>query len=163
MSNRTLIVGWRQRWNRSLMQFIGRRVRTTVDVEDLAQETYLRLLRAPDLQEVNNPQGYLLKVASHVVAEWRDRQLPDENVDALHEDALVDERTPEFDLEVDLSRVRLERALGCVPVLTRTVLLLKFREHQPCKEIARRLDLTERQVRRHLSGGFERLRDALRD
>jgi len=50
MPNGTLLVGWRKRWNRSLLQFIGRRVRTSVDVEDLAQETYLRLLRARDLE-----------------------------------------------------------------------------------------------------------------
>jgi RNA polymerase sigma factor (sigma-70 family) len=163
MSNRTLLIGWRQRWNRSLMQFIGRRVRTAVDIEDLAQETYLRLLRARDLQGINNPQGYLLRVASHVVAEWRDRLPADKKVDALDEDFLVDERTPEFELDVDLSRVRLERALATIPVLTRTVLLLKYREGQPCKEIAHQLALTERQVRRHLTRGFDQLRGALHD
>jgi hypothetical protein len=45
MSNRTLLIGWRTRWNRTLLRFIGRRVRAAVDIEDLAQETYLRLLR----------------------------------------------------------------------------------------------------------------------
>jgi DNA-directed RNA polymerase specialized sigma24 family protein len=57
MSNRTLLIGWRKRWNRSLLRFIGRRVRAAVDIEDLAQETYLRLLRTRDLQGVSNPQG----------------------------------------------------------------------------------------------------------
>ena len=74
MANSTLLLGWRRRWNRSLFQFLGRRVRATVDIEDLAQETYLRLLRARDLGEVRNPQAYLLRVAQHVVLEWRDRQ-----------------------------------------------------------------------------------------
>ncbi|HEV7714318.1 MAG TPA: sigma factor, partial [Steroidobacteraceae bacterium] len=74
MSNGSLLVGWRRRWNRSLFQFLGRRVRAAVDIEDLAQETYLRLLRARDLSEVRNPQAYLLRVASHVVLEWRDHQ-----------------------------------------------------------------------------------------
>jgi RNA polymerase sigma-70 factor (ECF subfamily) len=163
MSNRALLIGWRQRWNRSLLQFIGRRVRAAVDIEDIAQETYLRLLRARDLQDVSNPQGYLLRVASHVLTEWRDRQPPREKVEALDEDFLVDERTPEIDLDVALSRLQLERALATIPVLTRTVLILKFRESQPCKEIAHRLDLTERQVRRHLTRGFEQLRRALLD
>jgi RNA polymerase sigma-19 factor, ECF subfamily len=163
VSNRTLLIGWRQRWNRSLLQFIGRRVRAAVDIEDLAQETYLRLLRARDLQGISNPQGYLLRVASHVVAEWRDRRLPNEKVEALDEDFLIDERTPEFELDVHLSQVHLERALASIPVLTRTVLLLKFRESYQCKEIARQLHLTERQVRRHLTHGFERLRGALLD
>jgi hypothetical protein len=78
MSNGTLLLGWRKRWNRNLLRFLGRRVRTSVDIEDLAQETYLRLLRARDLGSVRNPQAYLLTVASHVVSEWRDRQPPRE-------------------------------------------------------------------------------------
>jgi DNA-directed RNA polymerase specialized sigma24 family protein len=50
MHNRSLLE-WRQRWNRSLFQFLRRRVRSSVDVQDLAQETYLRLLRARDLSD----------------------------------------------------------------------------------------------------------------
>lgn len=58
------------RWNRSLFQFLRRRVRSSVDVHDLAQETYLRLLRARDLNnEVRNPLAYLLQVASRVAME----------------------------------------------------------------------------------------------
>ena len=67
MPNGSMLAGWQQRWNRSLLQFLGRRVRSAVDIEDLAQETYLRLLRARDLGEVRNPQAYLLRVASHVL------------------------------------------------------------------------------------------------
>ncbi len=163
MSNRTLLMAWRQRWNGSLLQFIGRRVRAAVDVEDLAQETYFRLLRARDLQAIHNPQAYLLRVASHVVAEWRIRQPPGFRVEALAEDLLVDERTPELELDSGLSEVRLAGALAGIPVLTRTVVLLKFADSRRCKEIAQRLDLTERQVRRHLTRGFEQLRHALAD
>ena len=103
MSNRTLLIGWRKRWNRSLLRFIGRRVRA-VDIEDLAQETYLRLLRARDLGDISNPQGYLLRVAAHVVAEWCVRRQSDENLDALNESFLDDERTPEFELDANLSQ-----------------------------------------------------------
>src|SRR5882757_4637917 len=91
MANGPLLVGWRKRWNRSLLRFLGRRVETGVDVEDLAQETYLRLLRARDLSDVRNPQAYLLRVASHVVSEWRDRRPPEEMFEAVDESLLVDE------------------------------------------------------------------------
>ena len=73
MHNQSRLLEWRQRWNRSLFQFLRRRVRSSVDVQDLAQETYLRLLRA-DLNAVRNPLAYLLQVASHVAMEWCDRQ-----------------------------------------------------------------------------------------
>jgi DNA-directed RNA polymerase specialized sigma subunit len=41
------------------------------------------------------------------------------------------------------------------------VLLLRFRENRGCKDIARDLELTERQVRRHLTRGYERLRSTM--
>lgn len=163
MSNRTLLIGWRQRWNRSLLRFIGRRARAAVDIEDLAQETYLRLLRARDLRDIRNPQGYLLRVAAHVVAEWRDRQPPNEKFEGLDESFLIDERTPEFELDTNLSQAVLNQALENIPALTRTVLLLKYRENHRCNEIAQELELTERQVRRHLTRGVEYLRGAMLD
>lgn len=160
MSNHTLLIGWRKRWNRSLLRYIGRRVRA-VDIEDLAQETYLRLLRARDLRDIGNPQGYLLRVAGHVVAEWCIRHRPDTKFEGLNELSLVDERTPEFELDANLSRAVLRRALESMPALTRTVLLLKYRENYQCKKIAEDLELTERQVRRHLTRGVESLRTAM--
>jgi RNA polymerase sigma-70 factor (ECF subfamily) len=143
------------------MRFIGRRVRAAVDIEDLAQETYLRLLRARDLRDVRSPQSYLLRVASHVVAEWRDRQPPEEMFEPVDEELLPDERSPEFELEAEVSQTRLEQALAEIPLMTRAVLILKFRENRQCKQIAAQLDLTDRQVRRHLTRGFEQLRSAL--
>lgn len=162
MSNQTLLLGWRRRWNQSLLRFIGRRVRAAVDIEDIAQETYLRLLRARDLQDVRNPQAYLLRVASHVVAEWRDRELPGEACETSMEDFLVDGRDPEFEFEAEVSQARLNQALQDLSPMTRAVLLLKFREARPCKEIAIALELTDRQVRRHLTRGFEKLRVAMK-
>jgi RNA polymerase sigma-70 factor (ECF subfamily) len=161
MSNGPLLLGWRKRWNRNLLRFIGRRVRTNVDIEDLAQETYLRLLRARDLGDVRNPQAYLLRVASHVVSEWRDRQPPHEMFEAVDENFLADDTIPEFTLEAEVSQALLEQALQDIPPMTRTVLVLRFRENRRCRDIARDLGLTERQVRRHLTRGFERLRSTM--
>jgi|KBSSwiStaDraftv2_1062776.scaffolds.fasta_scaffold833544_1 RNA polymerase sigma factor (sigma-70 family) len=162
MANDSLLIGWRQRWNRSLLRFLGRRTRAGVDVEDLAQETYLRLLRARDLADVRNPQAYLLRVASHVASEWRNRQPPEEMFEAVDDGTLIDEALPEIALEADLSRERLDEALNDVSPTTRAVVLLKYREGRQCKEIARDLKLTERQVRRHLTRALERLREALK-
>jgi RNA polymerase sigma factor (sigma-70 family) len=161
MANKSLIVGWRQRWNRSLFQFLNRRVPATVDIEDLAQETYLRLLRARDLGEVRNPQAYLLRVASHVVLEWRNSQPRPEAFVMLEEEALPDECEPELELEAALSQERVEKTLTAVSPVMRAVLLLRLRDDRSCNDIAQELGLTHRQVRRYLARGYERLRTAL--
>jgi RNA polymerase sigma factor (sigma-70 family) len=160
MPNDLLLLGWRRRWNRSLLRFLGRRARTSVDVEDLAQETYLRLLRARDLADVRNPQAYLMRVASHVVSEWRNRQPPPDMFEEVDEGSLVDEAMPGV-LDAEVTRQQLDEALQDVPPMTRAVVLLKYRDGRECKEIARDLQLTERQVRRHLTRAFERLRQTL--
>jgi RNA polymerase sigma factor (sigma-70 family) len=163
MPDSSLLVGWRRRWNRTLFQFLGRRVRRAVDVEDLAQETWLRLLRARDLSQVRNPQAYLLRVAGHVLIEWRDRQVPAETVDEMSEDLLVDDTTPEFELEASLSQKRLEHTIAAASPIMRAVLLMRLRDDRPCKEIAQELDMTIRQVKRYLARGYERLRMAMED
>lgn len=160
-TNETLLMGWRKRWNQSLLRFIGCRVRVAVDIEDVAQETYLRLLRVRDLAGVRNPQGYLLRVASHVVSEWRERRPPDEMFEPVEEALLADETDLEFELEAQLSQSLLDHALEALSPVTRAVLILRFRESRPSKDIMKELDLTARQVRRHLTRGIEKLRAAL--
>jgi RNA polymerase sigma-70 factor (ECF subfamily) len=161
MTNATVLVGWRRRWNRSLLQFLGRRVRSTVEVEDLAQEIYLRLLRAPDLMQVRNPQAYLLRVAGNVVAEWRREYPPTESFSADESDAPVDECLPELTLDARLSEHRLNEQLSRMSPMMRAVVLLRLRDEHPYKQIAQELDLTPRQVRRYLARGYEQLRGAL--
>lgn len=161
MHNRSLLLEWRQRWNRSLFQFLRRRVRSSVDVQDLAQETYLRLLRAPDLNEVRNPLAYLLQVASHVALEWCDRQARSDSMVVLDEDMLVDCQLPELELDARLLQQRLEETLASISPMMRAVVLLRLRDERSYQEIAAELRITDRQVRRYLARGYERLRLAI--
>jgi RNA polymerase sigma factor (sigma-70 family) len=157
MSNRSIVVGWRERWHRNLIRFLRKRVRAAVDIEDLAQETYLRLLRAPDLGEVRNPESYLMGIAKHIVAEWRDHQPLEEPLTPFDDE----ETGHECELDADVSQMRLEEILAGFSAMARAILLLRFREEYSYWEIADKLSLTERQVRRHLTRGFEQLRATL--
>lgn len=161
MHNPSQLLEWRQRWNQRLFQFLRRRARSSVDVQDLAQETYLRLLRASDLSEVRNPLAYLLQVANHVALEWRDREARSDSMVALADDMLVDHQLPELELDAQLSQQRLEATLASVSPMMRAVLLLKLRDQRSNQEIAAALRITDRQVRRFLERGYERLRQAM--
>jgi len=161
MSNRSLLSGWRQRWNASLLLFLHQRARGSVDIEDLAQETYLRLLRARDLNEIRNPQAYLLQAARHVLLEWRAQQMPSASFVEVEPESLVDDCVPELVLEAQSSQQRFERALDEISPMMRAVLLLRLRDDRPCREIAQQLGLTERQVKRHLKRGYDHLRARL--
>jgi RNA polymerase sigma factor (sigma-70 family) len=109
---------------------------------------------------VRNPQAYLLRVANHVLLEWREDQPHAESL-AMDDDLLIDDGGPESELEASLSQERLDYALATASPLMRAVLLLRLRDERSCNEIAQDLDITLRQVRRYLARGYERLRTAL--
>jgi RNA polymerase sigma factor (sigma-70 family) len=159
--NETLLKNWRRDWNRHLMRFLGKHVRSRVDVEDLAQETYLRLLRARDLSDVANPEAYLIRVAGHIVLEWRARQLPAESIRPVEGLQMADDSSPELEIEATLSQARLERTLASVSPVMRAVLVLKLRDQRSSQEIAEELKLTARQVKRYLIKGYAELHSAL--
>src|SRR3984957_6180323 len=150
MHSRTVILEWRQRWNRSLFQFLRRRVHSSIDVEDLAQETYLRLLRTHDLSEVRNPQAYLLQVAKDVALEWCDQQPRSDSMVVLDDEMLVDGQLPELEVDALLSQERLERVLASVSPMMRAVLLLRLRDERSYEDISTKLRISDRQVRRYL-------------
>jgi RNA polymerase sigma factor (sigma-70 family) len=161
MSNESLVSGWRNRWHRSLFRFLSQRVRAKVDIEDLAQETYLRLLRARDLGSIRNPHAYLLRAAGNVVIQWRQDQPRPGTMIEVDDDLIADDASPEFELEASVSQERLEQVLADVSPRMRAVLLLRLRDDRSCADIALDLGLTVRQVRRYVARGYARLRQAL--
>lgn len=161
MTNETLLKNWRRDWNRTLMRFLGKRVRAQVDIEDLAQETYLRVLRARDLSDVANPEAYLLRVASHIVLEWRARELPTDSIHDLETLQVAADSSPELEIEASISQARLEHTLASVSPVMRAVLVLKLRDQRTSQQIADELGVTLRQVKRYLARGYALLHSAL--
>jgi RNA polymerase sigma-19 factor, ECF subfamily len=161
MSNGTLLLGWHRRWHRNLIRFLRVRAPHSIDIDDLAQEIYFRLLRARDLSHIRNPEAYIIRVASHVALEWRQHQVRSEAMLELDEEMLADEQVPELEFDLKLTQQRLDEGLASLSPPVRAVLLLRLRDDQSCKDIARDLGLSERQVKRYLAHGYDRLREAV--
>jgi RNA polymerase sigma factor (sigma-70 family) len=110
---------------------------------------------------VDYPQAYLFKMASNVVAEWslhaRNRR--------PHRDTwlegLADSRQPELPLLLAQSHAEIERALGKLSAQQRQIMRLFFAEGLRYAEIAERLGLSLRSVRRQFAKSYEKLRDEL--
>jgi len=96
-----------------------------------------------------------------VVLEWRGQHASPASFVELEEASLVDDCPPELELEARSSQQRLEMALQELSPVMRTVLLLRLRDERPCREIAQELGLTDRQVKRHLTRGYDQLRARL--
>lgn len=149
----------------SLHRYLRRRLRHAQDVEDLAQEVYLRLLRFTDPKQVKSPAAYLFQVALHVLYEFRLHQNRgvvtfDSTTATAAAEHLPDPATrPEEAHEQQLLRDRFSVLMERLPPMQRLVLLLTTREELSNDEIAHKLGISASTVRVHLFRAIANLRN----
>jgi RNA polymerase sigma factor (sigma-70 family) len=156
------LTDWFRQWRAPLRRFLlGRAGVRAADVDDVAQEVFLRLMRYDKAELIDHPQAYLYKVASNVATEWslraRNRQPHDERWLA----ELIDRERPEEQLERNQSEDEVERALNTLTPHQREVLKLFFVEEMSYVEIAAKLGESVRSVTRQFRKSYEKLRHEL--
>jgi RNA polymerase sigma factor (sigma-70 family) len=152
---------WFESWRGAMKRWLSSRSSMqSADLDDVAQEVFLRLLRYSDDAVVEYPQSYLFRIATNVVNEWRERarnSLPHDDV-WLSDLQIEPEAEPESSVEHDLINVHVRRAVSRLPPRQRQVLLLHIREDLTYKQIAAKLKLTPRVVRRDIARAYAELR-----
>ena len=144
------------------------------EAEDLAQETlYLAWRDRTRLRDPERRPQWLAGIARNVCQDWRRRRARERthlrhHTDAPAAPAALANRTnapistpnsipDDFDLEVELERRELaellDRALGLLPPVTRSVLMQRYLEERPQAQVALRLGLTEGAVEARLQRG----------
>lgn len=156
---------WFGQWRNPIRSWLRNRASVPPgDINDLAQEVFVRLLRYSDDIAVDNPQGYLFRIAANVANEWRDRA----RVRKPHDDSWLDELQIDASEEPEnaLARARaneyVQEAVDRLPPRQREVLLLHVNEGLTYKQIAQQRGLTYRIVLRDLSTAYSTLRMRLR-
>ncbi|KAF2989907.1 RNA polymerase sigma factor [Methylocystis sp. MJC1] len=148
-----------------LLRYLTRKVGAT-DAPDLLQETFVRVVRLEKPERINDPPAFLKTIATNLARDFVRRRRTEANyiqfsdylVEAPSADAPADER-------VDYERKSrlLDAAVSSLPPRCREVFKLHTYEDVPLQEIARRLEISDRMVRKHLSLAFRTCRAALRD
>ena len=153
-----------EQYDKGLRRFLTRRLQSTDNAQDLAQEAYLRLLRLDRGEFVRKPQAYLYRIASNLVYEFRLRernQLVTFDSDALDHAAectaepLASEASDRIDIEQQL-----ESILAELPPLYRAVLVLRKRDGLSYLEISRTLDISVHTVKKYLARAVAQCRSA---
>lgn len=150
-----------------LYRYLLRRLRSAENAEDLAQEVYLRLLRASNPRQVRSPQAYVYRIALNVLYEFRLRERGDRTVldpTALAEAAEElpdDAASPDEVYDEDARRRRFELVISRLPPMQRAVLRLAVQQDLAHAQIARALGISISTVRNHLYKGIEHCRHRL--
>lgn len=156
------LVEWFREWRGSLRRFLLlRRGVPAADIDDIAQEVFLRLLRYDRTELIERPQAYLYRVAANVSAEWAARSSRRHPHCAEWLEGLVDPADPQAEAERAAADSHLHDALAALPGRAREILRLLHHESLTYEQIATRLQITHRVVKRDIVRAYAVLRHSV--
>jgi len=151
----------------ALRQYLRRFVARAEDIEDIAQEAFLRAFAAESIKEIQSPKAFLFRVARNVALNERARQSHVSTVpleDFGETNVLYDNGQVTVEDQVE-GRERLQlfaRAVAELPPQCARVFLMRKVYGLSCKEIALRLEISESTVEKHAALGLLRCSNYLR-
>lgn len=142
-----------ERHKRDLLGYLRRRM-SPDDASDLLQETFVRVLRHDQIEAIVDPAAFLKKITVNLARDFARRRKVEVShltFGELPENVASDEAQADGRIEADDEMRLLREAFDALPPRRREVLALHLHESLSLDEIARRLDISDRMVRKHLS------------
>lgn len=144
----------------SLRSYVRGAFPTVHDVEDVVQESYLRIWRAKAQRPIGATKSFLFQIARHLAIDFvrRERISPLTRLPDRAAETVLDERPGVAEAACTRDELSLlARAIDELPARCRQVMILRQIEGLPQKEIAARLGLSELTVQTHVVHGLRRL------
>jgi RNA polymerase sigma factor (sigma-70 family) len=138
--------------NGALIGFLVARLRSVQDAKEVAQETYVRLLQMGQPETRNLVRPYLFRVAGNLAIDrLRRRATRDRLAEDLPAEMGAGLGHPERQLLADEELLLLSRCLQELPEKVRSAFLMCRLEGLSQSEIAERLCVTDRMVRKYIT------------
>ena len=149
----------------ALQKYLRKFTAGAEDIEDLVQETYVRICALPPTEIIGSPRALLFRIARNLAVD-RARQKIARATDAVadFEPLNVYSEEAEPDQQVD-GRRRFESfcaAVESLPPLCRRVFVLRKVHQLSHAEIAEVLGVSHSTIEKHVAKGLVRCRDQLR-
>src|ERR1700742_4923091 len=150
----------------ALHRYLGKLTSGAEDIEDLVQETYVRIYALPDYTQVESPKGLLFRIAHNLAVERARRhksQATDTMADLESLRVYSNEAPPEEQTD---ARRRFESFCAAVerlPPLCRRVFVLRKVHKLSHAEISEVLGVSSSTIEKHVAKGLVRCRDHLRE
>jgi len=164
LSDELRIAEWFNKWGNPLRRWVGHRFNLRPpEIDDVVQETFVKILRYSLHTSIEHPQTYLFKIATNVVIESSERhrnKLPHDH-EWLNTLLIDPSQEPEHLAENRSYGILLDQALMKLTHRQKTIFLMHHKHDLTNEEIANRLNLTLRVVKRDLENSKTYLRDLL--
>lgn len=140
--------GWLKTWLR-------RKLGCSETAADVAQDTFLRLLVSPasrGLQSIGETRAYLRTAANHLCIDlWRRQEIEQAWLDSLASRPEVMTPSPEHQAIVVETLMEIGDMLGRLSQKAATAFIMAQVDGLPYREIAKRLDVSERMVKKYMA------------
>jgi RNA polymerase sigma factor (sigma-70 family) len=147
-----------------LVRYLARTWPNRDEIHDLRQETYIRVYEAARKARPHAPKSFLFTTARHLMAD-RVRRSRIVSMEALGDldvaNVPVQEASPEQRLNARQELMQLARAFSFLPPKCREVVWLRRVDELSQKEVASRLNISEKTVESHIVKGTRLLADVL--
>ena len=157
-----------ERYTTPIYNLARRLLRDSMEAENVAQETFLRLMLSANRIDLNQPiKPYIFRIAVNQCRDLMRKHRPlvftdlgDDSAQAV--DTIVDDQPEPWEslAQAELE-TRLRHAIDQLPAKFQTVILLRYFEDLSYEDIARALDLPLNTVRTFLHRAKAQLREAL--
>jgi RNA polymerase sigma-70 factor (ECF subfamily) len=151
-----------ERNHRAMLRYFTRKVGREA-APDLLQDAFVRVLGRGQLEAVADPPALLQKIAINLARDFARKQRTETaylRPGIVLEEAPSEEIAPEERMEHDRKSSLLDSAVDALPPRCREVFELSM-EDMSVGEIARRLGISDRMVRKHLAHAMQICRAAL--
>jgi RNA polymerase sigma-70 factor (ECF subfamily) len=148
----------------ALRAYLRGRFPSLPDLDDVVQETYIRLIRARESDHIRSPKSLLFVTARNVAIDvFRRRNAsPTEDLADLEHFSVLEEGPNTTDSHVREQKLQLlEEAIKSLPERCRQVIMLKKIEGLSYDEISRKLGISHNTISAHLTVGVTKCRDYL--
>ena len=161
MSNDTLFYKAYLTSRKSISRLVARIV-PPHEIEDIVQETYVRICQIENKEKITSPKSFMYKTAKNLALDYQKQanvRLVDsiDNMEALeqllsnhHKDEMYENALTQNEFSHFCEAVRL------LPIQCRKVFVLKKVYGYSQREIAAQLNLSESTVEKHISTGMKR-------
>lgn len=140
---------WLQSW------LIGK-LEQRSDAEDLSQDTFIRVLRRNEIEQVKDPRGYLLTIARGLTIDlYRRRSLEKQYLENLAQLPEAEHPSAETHHLIIESLLQIDAMLDGLGTHVKTVFILSQFEGLTYPKIAERLGISRRTVVNHMAKAME--------
>jgi RNA polymerase sigma factor (sigma-70 family) len=138
-----------------LRNWLSRQTRCHLRAEDIAQDTFCRILERQSGSSARDPRAYLAQIARRLlIDDVRRRKVEQAILAALADDDFITDMTPERIAIARQILTTLLRILDALPMAARDAFILRRVEGLEQQQIADRLGISLSSVRRYIAQAY---------